>query len=721
MRWLPFSFAMYAAFALTIQAFGQDDLDILFGRSPWLQHSDARNALYHHLSSEALDLLRRRSESVAVITSPDAWKERQQWVRNKLHEITGPFPKRTPLNARVTKVIEKDFYRIEHIVYESQPKFYVTSSLFVPKSLQRRRKAPAVVYCSGHGQQGYRSQVYQHIILNLVRKGFIVFAFDPVGQGERLEYLDEEKGTSRIGGPTREHSYPGSQVFISGSSQARYMIWDGIRAVDYLLTRPEVDATRIGITGRSGGGTQSSYIAAFDERIAAAAPECYITSFARLFQSIGPQDAEQNFFNGIASGIDHADLLIVRAPKPTLLITTTGDFFSIQGARETATEVSRTFQTLGAANNFRMVEDDAGHASTKKNREAMYAFFQEHLKNPGNPDDEEVKQLTAEELKVTPTGQVSTSFRGETVFSLNVKEMQGSQPQHAMPGTQDWKAKIIAEAKARSGYRPPGQFTDAVFTGRIPRDGYAIEKYFVPGEGDYVIPFLLAVPSRSNGKTILYLDPSGKAKEASKGGAMERLVGQGFTVLSPDLPGIGELGTGSFKGDAFIGGVSHNLWYSAMLIGRSIVGVQAGDISRVLSGVASIAATTEVHAIAKKELVPALLHAAAFDDRISKIAFIEPLTSFRSLVETRYYHSPFIVGAVPGMLKAYDLPDLAATLAPRELVVINPLDGAGNQVDEENATLPVALKATYSPARLHILTSHPPDQTIDKLIALWQQ
>ena len=202
------------------------------------------------------------------------------------------------------------------------------------------------MFCSGHDAKAFRSTTYQTIILNLVRKGFIVLAFDPVGQGERLQYLAED-GASNIGGPTHEHSYPGAQYALAGTSIANTMIWDGIRSVDYLLTRPEVDPHRIGITGRSGGGTQAAYIAAMDPRILAAAPENYITNFKRLLEMIGPQDAEQNFFQGLAHGIDHADLLAVRAPKPTLLITTTRDFFSIQGARETYAELQSLYTTLG--------------------------------------------------------------------------------------------------------------------------------------------------------------------------------------------------------------------------------------------------------------------------------------------------------------------------------------------------------------------------------------
>ena len=324
------------------------------------------------------------------------------------------------------------------------------------------------------------------MILNLVKKGFIVFAFDPVGQGERLEYYDPKTKRSSVGGPTNEHSYPGSQAFITGSSQARYMIWDGIRAVDYLLSRQEVDPARIGITGRSGGGTQSAYIAAMDDRIYAAAPECYITNFTRLLETIGNQDAEQNLFNEIIRGIDHPDFLLVRAPKPALMITTTRDMFSIQGAIETEKEVSRIYKAYGKEDNFSRVEDDCPHASTKKNREAMYAFFQKNLNNPGDPTDEEIKLLTPEEMQVTSTGQVSTSFACETVFSLNRKDAEklSGNCRSSRNNLTTHIPDVLNSAKKFSGYQEPSEVDEPVFTGRIQMDGYVIEKYFVKGEGD---------------------------------------------------------------------------------------------------------------------------------------------------------------------------------------------------------------------------------------------
>ena len=650
----------------------QDELKIISGaQSQWLHYTDAPNALYHHLAGQAYQHLEKRGETIASISSLDGWQERQQWIRETLQLIAGPFPRKTPLNANVVKVLDKGDFRLEHIIFESQPGFYVTASLYLPASRRKRDKAPVIIYCSGHANEGYRSKVYQHVILNLVKKGFIVFAFDPVGQGERLEYYDAKKGTSSVGGPTSEHSYPGSQAFITGSSQARFMIWDGIRAVDYLLTRPEVDPSRIGITGRSGGGTQSAYIAAFDERIKAAAPECYITNFTRLLQSIGPQDAEQNFIHEISAGLDHGDLLIVRAPKPALMITTTRDMFSIQGARETAKEITGIYKAYARNDNFNMVEDDAPHASTKKNREAMYAFFRKHLDNPGNASDQEVSLLSPEDLQVTSTGQVSTSLKGETVFTLNRKEAQ--QQLEAMMASRknisDHIPRVLQEAKNLSGYREPREFSEPVFAGRLQRTGYAIEKYFLKGEGNYVVPYLLMVPHERNHKTILYLHPEGKEAEASVGGEMEWFVKKGYTVMAPDLAGTGETGAGAFRGDAFLGGVSHNIWYASLLIGRSIVGIQAGDIARLTHELKKDFGSKGIYAVARKEMTPVLIHAAAFIPAIERISLLEPLTSYRSLVMNQYYHSPFILGAIPASLTIYDLPDLAGTLAPRKLMI----------------------------------------------------
>ncbi len=648
----------------------------------WMVYSDASNSLYNHIAGQAFEILEKRANEVSEINSLTGWQKRQKKINETLNEIIGPFPEKTDLNAKITKTIRKEDYTIENIIFESQPDFYVTSSLYIPEAASNT-KAPAIIYCSGHTAEGYRSKAYQHKIINLVKKGFIVFAFDPVGQGERLEYPDSETGMSILGGPTREHSYAGAQAFISGSSQARYMIWDGVRAIDYLLTREEVDPERIGITGRSGGGTQSAYIAAIDDRIHAVAPEAYITSFTRLLQTIGPQDAEQNLYHGIKHGIDHADLLAVRAPKPALLVATTNDFFSIQGSREAAREVSHIYDAYGKPDNFGMVEDIGGHASTRNNREAMYAFFQKHLNNPGSPFDQEVEIPGDDELKVTLTGQISTSLDGETVFSLNRREseMMSNQLNETRKDQDKHLSSVINAAKELSGYQSPGIIGEPVFTGQIKRDGYMIEKYFIQGEGDYIIPYLLMIPEQPGSRALIYLHPSGKSAGASPGGEMEWFVRKGFTVLAPDLVGIGEMGPGDFRGDAYIEGISYNIWFASTLIGRSITGIRAGDVVRLTWLLRDNKQFEDIYAMAKGKLSPVLLHAAAFEPSISRVALVEPYSSYSSIVMNRFYNPAFIHGAVPGALKAYDLPDLAAAIAPRKLMLVNVVDGTNNLAD----------------------------------------
>ncbi len=661
----------------------QNDLNVL--KNNWLEYTDIGNFLYHHLCREAYRMLDERENSIARLQTGEDWKQRQVFIRQTLNDITGPFPEKTPLNARIVRTIDKGTYRVEHIIYESLPGFYVTSSLFLPSGLKKKNRAPAIIYVSGHSADGYRSSVYQHAILNLVNKGFVVFAFDPVGQGERIEYPDPVKGESSVGGPTKEHSYPGAQAFITGSSQAFYMIWDGIRAIDYLLTRKEVDPARIGITGRSGGGTQSAYIAAIDDRIYAAAPENYLTNYKRLLQTIGPQDAEQNMFNIISRGLDHPDFLIVRAPKPALMITTSNDMFSIQGVRETEREVRKVYEALGIPGNFYRVEDDAPHASTLKNREVMYGFFQKFLNNPGNPKDEDIPLLTNEELRVTPTGQVSSSLKSETVFSLNKRRAEDLEAalSKARQDQVSFLAETVRSAEKLSGYSAPALAGDPVFSGRVVRDNYVIEKYFIKGEGEYVIPYLMFRPAGAGNKFMIWLNPEGKSADAAKGADIEKIVLQGITVLAPDLPGTGETGPGNLKGDAYLGNVSHNIWYASMLTGRSLTGLWAGDLVRLARVIKSENKEAQITGLAKKGMTPVLLHAAAFCNDIDRIVLLEPCTSWMSVVTTRLYDPVLPMTAVPGALKKYDLPDLAASLAPRNLVIVNPLDAEGKTDDTD--------------------------------------
>ncbi|WP_068130096.1 alpha/beta hydrolase family protein [Roseimaritima ulvae] len=691
--------ATSAAENLTVLGGGSD------GGPQWIDWSDPGLMLVHHLNDLTRQCLTAREAEIAELQTAQDWQQRQAKVRRRLDEILGPWPDRSPLNARVTGVIQKDGYRVEKIVFQSMPNFFVTGALFIPEGHSGR--GPAILDVIGHSAQAFRRDLYQNVILNLVHKGFVVFAIDPLGQGERLQYFDAESGKSTVGGSTREHSHAGIQCFLSGRSIARYFTWDGIRAIDYLLSRPEVDPQRIGVTGLSGGGTQSSYIGAVDPRVAAVAPTGFITSISRLLGSIGPQDAEQVFYRGPLLGIDHADLLEVRAPKPTLQVTTTRDFFSIQGARETAAEVRQAFEVLGHPEHFDQVEDDYEHGFTKQNNEATYAFFQRFLQLPGSAEETAYPFLTEAELTVTETGQVSTALNSETVFTINRRETQPLRKQ-LDEGRQDLAQHLpqaVAAAKRLSGFRTPQSTAAPVFRGQYQRDGYRVEKWGLPGEGQTVIPTLVFVPDETAAQAIerpaiIYAHDQGKTADADVGGAIEQLVHSGYIVAAPDLLGYGETRYRFTRGHAPV-----QPFFNALMSGRSVAGINAGDAVRVLKFLQDRddVKPDQIGAVAVGDVGPALLHAAAFESSIQWLVLEESLMDYQSVV----MHPLYDVNAnslVAAALTAYDLPDLLASVAPRRVAVLQPSNHLGTAANKDAITASLGFVQRHSKDQLRIET-----------------
>ena len=196
------------------------------------------------------------------------------------------------------------------------------------------------------------------------------------------------------------------------------------------------------------------------------------------------------------------------------------------------------------------------------------------------------------------------------------------------------------------------------------------------------------LPNKISGAPIIYLNPQEKEIEASLGGEIEWFVEKGHPVLAPDLLGSGEMGPnlslmGTF--DSNLGSISYKHWFGPVQIGRSVVGIHAGDIQRLVLYLKQRTDidTKEIFAIAKGNSCPALLHAAAFENEFSRIALINPLISYRSVAMNRYYHADVVPPFVAGALNAYDLPDLAATLVPNKLFFIDIKNQLGNPVSNK--------------------------------------
>ena len=252
-------------------------------------------------------------------------------VKEKIAKCFGQLPEKTPLNAKITGTIERDAYTIEKVIFESRPGFLVTANLYLPKGEKKPR--PGVVGSCGHSTNGKAEPAYQSFSQGLARLGYVVLIFDPIGQGERLQYA-HLKGKGGPGVGVGEHLYAGNQQFLVGEFLGTWRAWDAIRALDYLLTRSEVDPRHVGITGNSGGGTMSTWLCGLESRWTMAAPACFITTFRRNLENELPADTEQCPPHALALGLDHADFLACMAPKPVIVLAKEKDYFDARGAEE---------------------------------------------------------------------------------------------------------------------------------------------------------------------------------------------------------------------------------------------------------------------------------------------------------------------------------------------------------------------------------------------------
>jgi hypothetical protein len=315
----------------------------------------------------------------------------------------------------------------------------------------------------------------------------------------------------------------------------------------------------------------------------------------------------------------------------------------------------------------------------------MYAFFMKHFNLKGNADEENTDLPAVKEITVTPTGQIATYKGGKMISDLN-KEVSAKLLENLERSRKNITThidQVKLKAAQISGYKAPVADTEGAFiNGRYQRDGYTVELDAIAGEsGQYAIPFLLFKPDskRLKSTAIIYLHPKGKVAEAAPGGEIEKLVKQGFIVVAPDVLGIGE--TKSTAGGEYAEG------NTCVLIGRSMPGIQAGDIVRVANFLKTQTDVDQkkIGAIAFDEMGIPLLHAAAFDISIKGITLIGSLVSYKNVVNNRlykvgitpipghdYWHPVWVEfnWGVASALTAYDLPDLIGSIAPRKVLMV---------------------------------------------------
>ena len=352
-----------------------------------------------------------------------------------------------------------------------------------------------IVPC-GHAAEAKAYEAYQTMGASLALNGMAALVFDPIDQGERSQLpsaLPKLQGTTA-------HTTLGVGSILLGRSTARFEIWDGMRAIDYLQSRPEIDPSRIGCTGNSGGGTQTSYLMALDDRIKAAAPSCYITGFEALLSTIGPQDGEQNIFGQLAFGMDHADYLMMRAPTAILMCVATKDFFDIQGAWTSFRYAKRLYTRLGVPERISLLENDAEHNYNAVQRQGIVRWMARWLLGNDKPITEpKIELLKGDEFRCTPDGQVMHLEGARSTYDLNRDYEKELAAQRKALWDKTPRADMLNRVRQIAGIRPLAELPEPKVEEQVstePRQHDGAEDLTSYPEDGIRLPARYSFPSR---------------------------------------------------------------------------------------------------------------------------------------------------------------------------------------------------------------------------------
>jgi len=600
-------------------------------------------------------------------------------VREKIATCFGPWPEKTPLNPRVTSVIERDRYRIENVIFESRPGFFVTANLYVPKG--RDFPLPGVVGTCGHSSNGKAAEPYQGFAQGLARQGYVVLIFDPIGQGERLQYPDEQL-KSRIGVGVREHLYAGNQQFLVGEFFGSWRAWDGIRALDYLLTRKEVDPQRIGITGCSGGGTMTTWLCGVERRWTMAAPSCFVTTFLHNTENELPADTEQCPPGALTLGLDHCDFLAAMAPKPVIILAKEMDFFDVRGGEQAYARLRQLYGLLGKEQNVCLFTGPGYHGYTQESREAMYQWFN---RATGVSDARAEPNLTIEKdetLWCAPKGQVCElnsrpihSFTAETAKILAEKRPKEFTPAQLRSRVRELlrlseatetstpSYRILRNWRSR-GYPRPRWTTYAVET----EPGIQAIVYRLGNEQ------LLSRPNADSGRAILYVAHQSSDLELRTEPLLaEMMKAEPNTAFyAVDVRGIGESRPDTCDENSFPNPYGSDYFYAihSIMLDRPYIGQRTYDVLRVLDWLAGVG-HDEVRLVGKGWGALPATFAGVLSDRVAQVTLKNALTSYQEIAESVEYAWPLST-LVPNVLSAFDLPDCYRMMREKGLRQIEP-------------------------------------------------
>jgi cephalosporin-C deacetylase-like acetyl esterase len=611
------------------------------------------------------------------ITSREVLQRCQQEIREFIVQSLGDLPPLdTPLNARTVGTIEADGFHVEKVIFEARPGNYVTANLYLPAGISEPRGA--VLFLCGHHEQAKHADEYQMVCRHFVRAGLIVLAQDPIGQGERFSYYEPSLGGTTVGWGTSEHEYTGLQCWPLGDGIARYFLHDAMRGIDYLRSRPEVDGERIGVTGNSGGGTQTCLMMLADTRIAAAAPATFLMNRETYMHVGGAQDAEQIWPGFTAAGFDHEDILIAMVPRPVRVLAVTSDFFPIEGVRRTVERCKRFWDLSGHEADLDLVEDNSDHHYTPKMARAAAEFFSRHLLGREPNLDEgstlNINILEPRRLWCTNSGQVRGELEGAvSVYEANQERLAELEAQRNSVPDGPRRERAVQWLKARvENHRQPCELNPRFYlTDRFEElhvqmglwwsqeklfnHGYVFRHFERGGfsESTAYLPVTLAIWDGGTNSLHSHLS------------WIRRTCEQGRAVLVLDVSGSGAIASRSstmFPREGFFG-IMHKLADDLFWLGDDLASLRIYDVLRALTMIEQWpglnASDIQLYAHGRHGLYGQL--AAILDERIQAVEVVDGIDSYAQWISARHYDTHHIKDTIIlGALHYFDLPQLTA-------------------------------------------------------------
>ena len=646
-------------------------------------HDAPRAMLGNYVEARIAAADQQREAELATLSSPAAWGRRQQQIRAQLEEFFGQFAPKCPLNARIVGTLDRPDYLIEKLIFESQPRYYCTANVYVPK--RRKFPLPGVLFTCGHSPDGKAARLYHECCLGLVTKGYVVLALDPTGQGERSEYSDPQTGQPLVPLCVSQHHYLGRPSWLVGRSLAGYRAWDCTRAIDYLVTRPEVDREKIAVTGNSGGGIMALLTTAVDPRV-------------KVCAAAHPGGSmEATYLTG--RQLTQADILGLIPPRPCLFVVGK-DSGEEAGHRSKMVGMLQFYEGLGVSQDrCQMVLVDGEHDMKQPKRGPCYGwlnrwFAQEQEGSHEPPFNRESVQA----LRCTTTGFVLHDLAGESGQTLNARLAEKLRPPRPAPQNRPQldiqRDKVKAAIAQRIGLqleedRPRPECTTR---GMFAADGYSAEKLLLQSEDQIVLPSLLLKPVRAmpGGPVIVLAAELGKPTSANRSSLAIELVQKGLTVLAVDVRGAGEsdprdraqlkpvtrYDSQQFRFDTFA--------VRAARLGTTMLAMRTYDVVRAMDYLQSRNDLSDRPIVLVGEGLGGIwaLTAAAFDPRPAGVICVGTVPSYKLIVSSQYYALRDYYW-INGALKDFDLPDLAGLIAPRPVTLIDPVDAMLVPIDPE--------------------------------------